>query len=181
MGPELPGYPVTERLKGGTAVIVRPIRPDDKQRVLAAFRALLPETVYTRVFTHKSDLSPAELARLTEIDFRSEVALVVTRGEGDNETIIGSGRYFAFDGPGGRPHAEVAFVVEEDYQGMGIAGMLLRHLAAIARARGIVCLDAEVLPANKAMLRVFARSGLPLRKSLADTVKVSLSLDPGPA
>jgi RimJ/RimL family protein N-acetyltransferase len=176
MAGELTGYPATERLKDGRQAVVRPIRPDDKERLLAAFRGLTPETVYTRIFTHKSELSAQELARLTEIDFVSEVALVVTLGDGNTETIIASGRYFAFDGDDGRRRAEVAFTVEEDFHGMGIAGMLLRHLAAIARRQGIACLEAEVLPANQAMLRVFARSGLPLSKSVSDTAHVTLYL-----
>ncbi len=170
-------YPAGERLKDGRPVTVRKIRPDDKQRVLEAFHTLLPETIYTRLFEYKDDLSETELAWLTEIDFVSVVGLVVTQGTGDNEVIIASGRYFVFDGDDGRRHAEVAFVVEEDFQGMGIAGMLLRHLTTIARQQGIASFEAEVLPVNKAMLKVLAKSGLPVRKQPAgDTVQITLDL-----
>ena len=45
--------------------------------------------------------------------------------------------------------------MEEDYQGQGLARTIMRHLAAIARSRGIAFFDAEVLPENKAMLAAF--------------------------
>ncbi len=73
--------------------------------------------------------------------------------------------------------AEVAFTVEEDYQGVGIADRLLEHLVRIGRERNIAELAAEGLPQNTAMLRVFARSGLPMTQSRADgAVHVSLTL-----
>jgi len=58
--------------------------------------------------------------------------------------------------------AEVAFVVEEDYQGLGVASRLLRHFARIAREQGISALQADVLAGNKSMLSVFTLSGLPM-------------------
>jgi GNAT superfamily N-acetyltransferase len=171
-------YRADERLKDGRAVAVRAIRADDKERVKAAFQLLDAESIYTRLFAYKEELSEDDLRKLTEVDFTTQVALVVALASGKRETIIAGGRYFAFDGADGRRHAEVAFMVEEDYQGLGIAGMVLRHLAGIARSQGIVCFEAEVLPANRAMLRVFARSGLPMeQRSADDTIQVRMSLE----
>jgi GNAT superfamily N-acetyltransferase len=59
-------------------------------------------------------------------------------------------------GPG---TAEVAFIVEEDYHGRGVASRLLRHLAIVARNHGIATFEADVLAENKAMHAVFARTG----------------------
>jgi GNAT superfamily N-acetyltransferase len=68
-------------------------------------------------------------------------------------------------------------MVEEDYHGQGIAGRLLRHLAAVARAQGIARFEASVLPTNKAMLSVFARSGFPMEKRVVDgEARVTLAL-----
>ena len=68
-------------------------------------------------------------------------------------------------------------MVDNHHQGQGIAGKLLKHLAAIARARGIVALEADVLAENKAMLAVFAKSGLPMSKRRdGGVVHVSLAL-----
>ena len=166
----------TETLKNGVTVKIRAIRPADKAAVADAFSKLDPESVYTRFFQAKGSLSDQDLKRATEVDFDSVVALVVTTESGGKETIIGGGRYLAFDLSGVRS-AEIAFLVEEDYHGLGIAGRILKHLARIAREKGVSQFQAEVLPQNKAMLAVFSRSGLPMK--LTDTegvMHVTLSL-----
>jgi GNAT superfamily N-acetyltransferase len=173
-------YQALERLKNGRPVTIRAIRAEDKEKIAQAFQDLEPESIYTRLFTYKKELTDGDLKRLTEIDYEREVGLVVTLLIEKEEIIIGSGRYFAFDGADGRLHAEVAFLVEEDYQGQGMARMILSHLAAIARSRGIAFFEAEVLPGNKAMLTAFARSGLPMKQRHAgDFIQVTLSLTEG--
>ena len=75
--------------------------------------------------------------------------------------------------------AEIAFLVEEDYHGQGIAGRILKHLACIAREKGVTQFEADVLPQNKAMLAVFARSGLSMQQTPGDgSVHLTLSLPP---
>ena len=172
------GYAVAEKLKDGTAVTVRAIRPEDRRRLSEAFAKLEPDSVYTRFFSHRGQPSDEELRAATEVDFENTVALVVTipDGEGD-EAVIAAGRYVLHGASGAGRAAEVAFTVEEDYQGQGIAGTLLRHLAGIARLQGVSELTAEVLPVNRGMLAVFTRSGLPMRSATEDgIVHVALSL-----
>jgi len=71
-------------------------------------------------------------------------------------------------------------VVDEGYHGLGIASRLLSLLTDIARRRGIVAFEADVLAGNKAMLAVFARSGLPLQQRRdGGIVHITLSLEPG--
>jgi RimJ/RimL family protein N-acetyltransferase len=174
---DLGNYARTETLKNGTAVLIRPIRADDKGRISEAFRNLETESIYTRFFHHKKMLTDEELTAATEVDFNNVVALVVTIGEGDYETIIGGGRYVVFEDLGAERSAEVAFTVEEDYHGQGMASLLLRHLASIAREKGVSQFEAEVLSENKAMISVFSRSGLPIKKKLEGGVMhVTLSL-----
>ena len=153
-------------LKNGLEITLRAVRRDDKDRLLAAFQKLEPSTVYTRFFAPKKSLSEAELEAATHLDFERAVGLLATIGEGDGETVIAGGRYVT-DGKGG---AEVAFTVEEDYQGLGIAGMILQELTGIARAKGLKRFEAEVLPSNSAMLAVFRRSGLPMTGRTEDGV-----------
>jgi RimJ/RimL family protein N-acetyltransferase len=166
-----------ETLRNGLAVTVRALRPDDRDKIARAVRGLDRESIYTRLFSYRNELTEAGLKRIMRFDPESEVVLVVTLGSGDNETVIGSGRYVVRRDKANVRSAEVAFVVEEDYHGLGIAGRLLRHLAEVARAQGIAQFDASVLPRNKAMLAVFERSGLPMRKRTADgEVHVTLAL-----
>jgi RimJ/RimL family protein N-acetyltransferase len=170
-------YDETETLKNGATVRIRSIRSEDKNRLSEAFQNLEAESIYTRFFHHKKTLTDEELKAATEIDFENVVALIVTTGSGENEVIIGGGRYAAFDTTGKRRSAEVAFTVEEDYHGQGIASRLLRHLSRIAREKGVSQFEAEVLPENKAMIAVFERSGLPVRKKFeGSAVHVTLSL-----
>jgi RimJ/RimL family protein N-acetyltransferase len=165
-----------ETLKNGLAVTIRALRADDRERIAKAIRGLDRESIYTRLFSYRAELTEAGLDRIMKVDPAREVALVVTKGSGDDEIVIGSGRYVAA-GEGAQRTAEIAFVVEEDYHGLGIAGRLLRHLAELARANGVVAFEAEVLGENKPMLAVFARSGLPMRKRREDgVVHVTLAL-----
>ena len=170
-------FEVTETLKNGVTVKIRAVRPGDKAGIADAFRNLDPDSVYTRFFGAKDSLSDQELKAATEVDFENVVALVVTLASGGRETIIGGGRYATID-PSRTPRsAEIAFLVEEDFHGQGIAGRILKHLAQIAGEKGVSQFEAEVLPQNKAMLAVFSRSGLPMEQRCADgVVHVTLSL-----
>ena len=173
-------YDVTEKLKTGLAVRIRSIQPDDKERLAEAFSNLEPESIYTRFFYHKKGLSEDELKIATEVDFENTVALVVTVMGSMNEIIIGAGRYVVLDGTATMRRAELAFTVEEDYHGMGIATLLLKHLTHLARAKGVSRFVAEVLSKNKAMLAVFSRSGLPMHnQSEGSVTHVTLSLKEG--
>ncbi|MFZ2040071.1 MAG: GNAT family N-acetyltransferase [Desulfobacterales bacterium] len=170
-------YDEIETLKNGTPVRIRAIGAHDKDRLAEAFHNLEAESIYTRFFHHKKMLTEAELKTATEIDFDKVVALVATVGEGDEEVIIGGGRYVSFGDARPLPSAEVAFTIEEDYQGQGLASRLLRHLIAIGREKGLARFEAEVLAENKAMLTVFERSGLPVTKAYeGGTLHVTLSL-----
>ena len=173
---DIRNYSAIETLRDGMVVTVRSLRLDDRERVAAAVGQLDRESIYTRLFSHRK-LTEAGLNRLMSVDPDHEVALLVTVAEGSAEIAIASGRYIAGEMRDGKRSAEVAFVVEEDYQGRGIAGRLLKHLAAIARERGINELEADVLSENGAMLAVFARSGLPMQQRReGGTVHVTLDL-----
>lgn len=154
------------------AVTIRAIRPDDGARIVKAFEALEPASIYLRFFSPKRELSAEEVRRVTEPDPAREalVATVATGNEG--EIIVGLGEYV---GAGGSAH--IAFAVEEDYQGRGIAGRLLEHLARIAREKGISRFEADVLAENTPMLKVLRHSGLPMTESAEDgVVHVTLTL-----
>lgn len=168
----------TGQLKDGTPITIRAVRPDDKEKINEAFKNLEPETIYYRYFRTKSKLTEADLKWATEIDFDRDVALVVTIAENGKEIIIGGSRYYLLNtDPEAGQRAEVAFTVEEDYHGQGIASRLLKILIDIARSRGLLFFEAEVLAGNKAMLTVFKRSGLPVRtKNQGRTLHVTMTL-----
>jgi GNAT superfamily N-acetyltransferase len=173
-------YIVTGILKDGTVVTIRAIRRDDSGRLLEAFGSLDRESVYTRFFSYKRELTETELKQFTDVDFDHVVALVATTTTEDVETIIAGGRYITDDAPGPTRSAEVAFTTEENYQGRGIARLLLRHLVRIARENGVSRLEADVLAGNQPMLTVFRRTGLPIQqRSEGGVIHVTLSLVAG--
>lgn len=81
-------------LRDGSAIRIRAIRPDDKQRLLGHFSRLSEQSVYQRFFGVKKSLTPEDLVLFTELDFVDAVGLVATLGEAEQERIVGVGRYF---------------------------------------------------------------------------------------
>jgi RimJ/RimL family protein N-acetyltransferase len=134
-------------LRDGTTVTVRPMSPDDGDRLVAFHAGLSPESQRLRFFTAHPRLTDAEVWRFTHVDGHQRAALVAER---DGE-IVGVARYDRL--PRGTV-AEAAFVVRDDHQGRGLCTLLLDHLADHARHEGLTHLVAETLPENAAMLRV---------------------------
>ena len=137
-----------------------PSAPDDREAIAAAFADLDRESVYTRFFTYKKQLTEAELRQLTEVDFEHVVALVVAAADADGEQLLGGGRYCSEQPLHATRSAELAFVTADAHHGRGIASLILKHLVLIARDQGLAQLEAVVLAHNRAMLAVFQRSGL---------------------
>lgn len=160
-------YKADAILRDGGSIRIRSVRSDDKEELLKLFGRLSRRSVYFRFFRSKKQLTQGELAQFTELDFVNNVALVATLREGDEEQIIGVGRYSAIDDPSGpQRRAEVAFAVADDHQGRGIGTLLLEHMVPIAQANGIAEFEADVLGENNQMLRVFATSGFRVTRSL---------------
>ena len=158
------------RLRG---ISMRRACADDRERIVKAFSALSPESIYQRFFVFKKRLSDEELRRLTENDGVRDVVLVATVIGIHQEIIVGLGRYVR-----NGASAEVAFTVDEDYRGLGIASELLRRLTDIARRSGVRRFEADVLPDNNSMLNVFQRSGLPMSAFETDgIVHLTLLID----
>jgi GNAT superfamily N-acetyltransferase len=155
-------YSVDTTMLDGAAIRIRAIRPDDQARLHEHFRGLSGQSVYFRFMGFKRDLSPSDLKRLTELDFKRHVGLAATLTENGCERFIGVGRYIA----GADPHrAEVAFAILDEFQGHGIGTLLLEHLSLIANANGVTEFEADVLADNRQMLEVFAHSGFRIHGS----------------
>ena len=177
--------PQPVRLRNGLAALIRPVRADDRQRVIDAFHKLDTQTVYTRFFSAKRHLSEADLGRIETSDFVNAAVLVATIGEGADEIIIGGGAYTVLDRPGEPLAAELSFTIEEDYQGQGLSTLFMDLLTRIARQRGVRRFEAEVLAGNQPMLKVFERSGLPMHSRVDDGIvqvvmELGAALPPAP-
>ncbi|MEU7135882.1 GNAT family N-acetyltransferase [Streptomyces sp. NPDC046261] len=164
---------------GGTAQI-RPITPDDAQRLVSFYEQVSDESKYYRFFAPYPRLSDRDVHRFTHHDYVDRVGLAATVGG----EFIATVRYDRIDGhgmPASGPaeEAEVAFLVQDAHQGRGVASALLEHIAAVARERSIRRFAAEVLPANTKMIKVFTDAGYTQKRSFEDgVVRLELDLEP---
>ncbi len=170
-----PGADVSDTtLRDGTRIHLRPIRQDEAPALLGLYDRLSTESLYFRFFAvPDKDRSKADY--LAHVDYAGRYALVA-EVDGKLAAVARWERDLADP-----TRAEVAFTVADDLQGRGLGSLLFRRLATLARSHGIATFDAEVLPDNEKMLRVFTRSGLP-RTSVRDgpALHVSIALGPEP-
>ena len=170
-----PGYPQAWEadvlLRDGHPIHLRPITPGDGDALRVFHSGLSPRTVYFRFFSAKPELTDADVEYFTHVDHESRVALVAL----DRDDIIGVGRFDAL----GDGRAEVAFLIRDDMQGLGLGSVLLEHLAGAARERGVTRFVAEVLPANTRMLSTFRAAGYELSQQREDDViAVGFDIEP---
>ena len=132
-------------LDGGLRL--RLIRSDDEPRLVALYDRLSQHTAYQRFFTLMKRLPTNWAHFLANVDYQTRLALVIERTDADE--LVAVGRYEATTDPA---VAEVAFVVQDGWQGKGLGRVLLRELIAAAEARGIRRFRAYVLAGNSRML-----------------------------
>ncbi|MCC5950741.1 MAG: GNAT family N-acetyltransferase [Acidimicrobiia bacterium] len=150
-------------LADGGTVHIRPIRPDDGEAIVAFHERQSPDSIYFRYFTAMPKLTPRMLDNLLAVDHLDRLGLGAELGDG----LIGMATY---DTRPDRSSAEVAFMVDEEHQGRGLATVLLEYLVVAAREAGLGELTAMVLPSNRRMLSVFARAGFEQRRTFQDGV-----------
>jgi acetyltransferase len=166
----------TLNLPDGRTFLLRPIRPEDEPGLQELFSQLSPEAIRMRFFAPKSSLSHHLAARLTQIDYDREMALLLTeQGPLGKSRIYGVVRIIA--NPDG-DKAEYAVTVRSDMAGMGLGPELMQRIIDYSRARGIKEIFGEVLRENNPMLKVCERLGFS-RKMNPDepgVVEVKLTL-----
>ncbi len=152
---------------------VRPISPDDGDRLRKFHEGLSPESIHYRFFSPHSTLTDAEVEHFTVVDHHDRVALVATLGE----AIVAVARYERLaDGDS----AEAAFVVADEHQRRGVGALLLEHLGSAAHECGITRFEASVLTTNRAMLTVFRTAGFAETTRLdGSVIEVELLIEPG--
>lgn len=141
-------------LRDGTRVRIRPIRPEDAPLLIDLYDRLSLDSRYHRFFSLMRRLPPDWAKFLATVDYRGRFALVVERPGVGAPALIAVARYETTSDPA---LAEVAFVVEDDWQGRGLGTILLQDVLRAAEANGIAAFQAWVLADNRRMLDMFAR------------------------
>jgi acetyltransferase len=159
----------------GEKVLLRPIKPEDAPQHVEFFSALEPEDVRMRMFVQMRELSPPQLARMTQIDYDREMAFIVTRKRPDGrpETL---GVVRVVSDPD-NISAEFAITVRSDLKGKGLGRMQMEKVIRYCRDRGTQEIVGETLSYNKGLLNLVESLGFRKRRSLdSDTILLSLML-----
>lgn len=143
-------------LRDGTPITIRPIRPDDAEIEQAFVRGLSEESRYNRFMTTISELPPKKLAFFTEVDYQRHMALIATLARDGREEEIGVARYVASETAG---ECEFAVTVADNWQGNGLAVLLMRELIEAARDRGFKIMYGLVFASNQRMLDLARKLG----------------------
>jgi RimJ/RimL family protein N-acetyltransferase len=140
-------------LKNGETVRIRPIRPDDEPRLVALYDRFSRHTAYQRFFTVRQHLPQDWIHYFANVDYRRRLAIVGERDSVAGIELVGVGRYEPSDEEG---TGEVAFVLEDGYQGLGLGAVLLDEVVRAGTERGLTRFRALVLGENHRMLRLLA-------------------------
>ncbi len=149
--------------KNGLSVRFRAIRPSDEDEMRHLFYRFSDESVYYRYFTPLKTMPHSRMQEYVNVDYRNTMSIVGLVGEVGKGHIIAEARYVKDPK---RFYGDVAFVVDEAYQGLGIATYLYKMLMRIAKQRGLLGFTADVLPGNKEMMRVFEKGDAEVKATL---------------
>jgi acetyltransferase len=144
------------QLSNGSAITIRPIRPEDAEIEQAFVRGLSEESRYMRFMFSVQELSQNMLVRFTQIDYSREMALIAITNEDDHEIELGVARFAT--NPDGKS-CEFALVIADAMQGKGLGQKLMIALMDAARGKGLKIMSGEVLKNNASMLKLMARLG----------------------
>jgi RimJ/RimL family protein N-acetyltransferase len=157
-------YPVAQvrdlRLRDGREVCLRPTRTSDTRAMQDLFYRLTEEDRETRFLRKLKSLTDTAAQHLCSVDYEEEMAYVAVVGPSAHERIVAASCYYLSPATG---LAEVAYMVDPDWQGVGLGGILHAGLVEYAREHGARGLTADVLLGNSRMMRIFRRGDHSLR------------------
>jgi RimJ/RimL family protein N-acetyltransferase len=142
-----------------SCIAIRPATREDQSRIQALVRGLTPRSRYLRFFSGIQELTQPWLERFSRADPRSDFSLLALARKGG--AAVGMAQYSADPYPG---RADIAVVVADRWQGVGLGKELVRRVVTAARAAGVQRIEGEVLAENRAMLDLLRSLGFRLRR-----------------
>jgi GNAT superfamily N-acetyltransferase len=169
------GIAAEHSFKGGVKIRFRAIKPSDEASMRRLFYRFSDKSVFYRYLFPIKTMPHYKVQHYVNVDYRQVMSIVGIVGDPGDEKIIAEAR---FDKDEESDYGDLGFVVDENYQSLGIASYLYAVLVRLARERGLQGLKAEVLRSNKAMLNVFQRNELPVHIELEGEVyKLTMPFD----
>jgi acetyltransferase len=172
-------YPqvLEERVQlANTPLLIRPIRPEDGQRLREFYEHATPGDLRLRFFMARREIPRSELARYSQIDYDREmtfIALAPAAQDGSPDMVA---EVRAVCDPDNRS-AEFAIQVATAWQGKGLGSLLLNKLLRYLRDRGTCEVIGQCLPENGAMGSLARRAGFEVRPGPDGTVSLRLRLN----
>ena len=145
-----------DTLRDGTEMFFRPVKPTDEAALSEMLYSMSPASLRTRYIAQTMTFPHKDVQQLANIDYTQDLCIVGTVPGTSGEQIVAIAQYFL------EPRtqaAEVAFIVQDEWQKKGMGTFLLKYLTKIAIRQGVKSFYAKVLPANKAMLAIFHNTG----------------------
>jgi acyl-CoA hydrolase/RimJ/RimL family protein N-acetyltransferase len=166
----------SHKFKDGLHIRFRAIKPSDEDEMRRLFYRFSDQAVYYRYFSPIKTMPHRKMQEYVNVDYRSIMSIVAVIQESSVEKIIAEARYARFQDS---PYADTAFIVDESYQGKGIASYLFDLLIRVAREEGIGGFTADVLADNKAMLKVYEKAPFPVQAVLSSGIyKLTIPFTP---
>jgi RimJ/RimL family protein N-acetyltransferase len=163
-------------LRDGSAVLVRPVRPEDRELFVAGFERMTSESRYRRFMSYKKKLSERELDFFTHLDHDRHEAI----GAIDLKTGEGVGVARMHRSVSDPELAEAAVTIVDDWQGRGLGSLLLGRLTDRAGELGVRRFEATLFTSNKAMLSLFQRLGcMRAQRQGLDVLEIDVELPVG--
>jgi RimJ/RimL family protein N-acetyltransferase len=162
------------RVYDNQQVIFRPAKPGDDRLIQEHFYNMDEKDVQTRFFSMRRSFYREDMETMAQVDYIKNLSIVAVTGEVGFEKIVGLGMYALEHGE----VAEVAFSTSKEWQGKGIAGVILHKLAVAARENGLQSLVAYVLPTNAGMIKLFKKLPYKIKTKIEDdTLTLSCNFD----
>lgn len=161
--------------KDGLEVRFRPIKPSDEEQMRRLFYRFSDQAIYARYFSSLATMPHARMQEYVNVNWNETMSIVGLIGQPGQGRIIAEGRYIKIPG---HPHAELAFIVDENYQNRGISTFLVKMITRIAKMRGIKLFTFQVLYSNFVMMKVFKNSFSKVEMTLENGVyNVDIPID----
>ncbi|MDY6791238.1 MAG: GNAT family N-acetyltransferase [Thermodesulfobacteriota bacterium] len=165
--------------KGGIEVSFRGIKPSDEEEMRRLFYRFSDMAVYYRYFGHIAAMPHTKTQEYVNVDWNHTMSIVGLADDAGHTRVIAEARFIKE--PNGS-YAEVVFVVDEEYQGLGIGTYLYKMLVHLAKERGIIGFTADVLFSNIGMMKVFKKGKLPVKATLENGVyQLTIPFDTKPS
>jgi len=169
-----------QTFKNNTVIRFRAIKPSDEEEMRRLFYRFSDESVYYRYFSPIKTMPHAKMQEYVCTDYSKAMSIVGLIGDPGSGHIIAEARYVKEHSAS--LEADVAFVVDEEYQGLGIATYLYKMLIRLAKERGIKIFTSDVLSSNSSMMKVFEKGEMSFKARLEGGIyRLIIQLDESPA